>query len=107
VKAPAKCRLIGRWQIFEADLWDHVHLDLCGPATLTITAQGGEIASALEAADEVGGKRNRRTSRRRHDRDRVRMNSSRSARFHYRGKAPVLIKIDLEGHEKWVDPCAL
>ena len=51
VKAPANCRLIGRWRIVEADLWDRAHLDLCGPAALTITAQVGEIAfGALEAA---------------------------------------------------------
>jgi hypothetical protein len=54
VKAPANCRLIGRWRIVEADLWDRAHLNLCGPATLTITAQGGEIAfGALEAGLEV------------------------------------------------------
>ena len=54
VKAPANCRLIGRWRIVEADLWDRAHLDLCGPATLTITAQGGEIAfGAMEAGLEV------------------------------------------------------
>ena len=54
MKAPANCRLIGRWRIVEADLWDRAHLDLCGPATLTITAQGGEIAfGALEAGLEV------------------------------------------------------
>jgi hypothetical protein len=46
VKAPANCRLIGRWRIVEADLWDR--------ARLTITAQGGEIAfGALEAGLEV------------------------------------------------------
>jgi hypothetical protein len=54
VKAPANCRLIGRWRIVESDLWDRSHLDLCGPATLTITAQGGEIAfGALEAGLDV------------------------------------------------------
>ena len=38
----------------EADLWDRAHIDLCGPARLTITAQGGEIAfGALEAGLEV------------------------------------------------------
>jgi hypothetical protein len=46
--------LIGRWRIIEADLWDRAHLDLCSPATLTITARGGEIAfGALEAVLEV------------------------------------------------------
>ena len=54
MKAPANCRLIGRWRIVESDLWDRAHLDLSGPATLTITAQGGEIAfGALEAGLEV------------------------------------------------------
>jgi hypothetical protein len=54
VRAPANCRLIGRWRIVEADLWDRAHLDLCGPATLTITAQGAEIAfGALEGGLEV------------------------------------------------------
>jgi hypothetical protein len=54
VKAPANCRLIGRWRIVEADLLDLAHLDLCGPAALTITAQGGEIAfGALEAGLDV------------------------------------------------------
>ena len=31
----ADCRLIGRWRIVEADLWDRDYLDLRGPATLT------------------------------------------------------------------------
>lgn len=54
MKAPANCRLTGRWRIVEADLWDRAHLDLCGPATLTITARGGEITfGALEAGLEV------------------------------------------------------
>ena len=54
VKAPANCRLIGCWRILEADIRDRDYLDLCGPATLTITAQGGEIAfGALEAGLEV------------------------------------------------------
>ena len=50
MKAPANCRLIGRWRIVESDLWDRAHLDLSG----RITAQGGEIAfGALEAGLEV------------------------------------------------------
>ena len=54
MKIPANCRLIGLWRIVEAGLWDRALLDLCGPARLTITAQGGEIASgALEAGLEV------------------------------------------------------
>jgi hypothetical protein len=59
VKAPADCRLIGRWRIIEAGLWDRGHLDLCGPATLTITVRGGEIAfGALQGGIEVEYARN-------------------------------------------------
>ena len=59
MKAPANCRLIGRWRIVEADLRDRTHLDLCGPAALTIAPQGGEIAfGALEAGLEVEYARN-------------------------------------------------
>jgi hypothetical protein len=91
MNAPANCRLIGRWRIVEVDLWDRAHLDLCGPARLTIAAQGGEIAfGALDAGPEVeyardsigfhwagceegarSRRRNRRTSRRPRPRDRV------------------------------------
>jgi hypothetical protein len=54
VRAPANCRLIGRGRIVQSDIWDHVHLDLFGPATLTITTQDGDIAlGALEAGLEV------------------------------------------------------
>jgi hypothetical protein len=54
MKAPADCRLIGRWRIVEADLWDRAYLDRSGPATLTITAQGGEIAfGGMEAGLDV------------------------------------------------------
>ena len=94
MNAPANCRLIGRWRIFESDIWDRAYLDLSGPATLTITARGGEIAfGAMEAGLEVEyardfdrfpldrmrrrrpsrGRRNRRTPRRRRDRNRVRL----------------------------------
>jgi hypothetical protein len=54
MSAAANCRLIGRWRIIEADLWDRAYLDLCGAATLTITVQGGEIAfGAMEASLDV------------------------------------------------------
>jgi hypothetical protein len=50
----ANCRLLGRWLFVEADLWDCAYLDPCGSATLTIAAQGGEIASgAMEASLDV------------------------------------------------------
>ena len=59
MNAPAACLLLGRWRIIEADLWDRDYLDLCGPAMLTITARGGEIAfGALEAGLEVEYARN-------------------------------------------------
>ena len=48
-------RLIGRWRIVEADLWDRAHLDLCGPASLVVRANGsGEIAfGALQGSLDV------------------------------------------------------
>ena len=43
--APMGCRVIGRWRIVEADIWERDYLDLCGPAMLDIRADGhGEIA---------------------------------------------------------------
>ena len=49
------CRLIGRWRIVAADLWERDYLDLCGPAMLDIRADGhGEIAfGALQAGLEL------------------------------------------------------
>lgn len=49
------CKLVGHWRIVEADIWDRSHLDLCGPATIVIRANGrGEIAfGALEAALDI------------------------------------------------------
>ena len=39
------CKLIGRWRIVAADIWERDYLDLCGPAMLDIRADGhGEIA---------------------------------------------------------------
>ena len=53
--APMDCRLIGRWRIVEADLWDRDYLDLVAPATMTIGADGhGEIAyGAMQASLEL------------------------------------------------------
>lgn len=50
--APMDCRLVGRWRIVEADLWDRDYLDLVAPATMTIGADGhGEIAyGAMQAS---------------------------------------------------------
>ena len=37
--------VIGRLRIVEADLWDRAFLDLCGPATMVVGADGhGEIS---------------------------------------------------------------
>jgi hypothetical protein len=52
VKAPANCRLIGRWRIVKADIWDRAHLDLCGAAMLTITAEAG--LEVEYARDSIG-----------------------------------------------------
>lgn len=51
----ARCQVIGRWRIVEADLWDRDHLDLCGPATIIIGADNhGEIAfGALQAGLDI------------------------------------------------------
>ena len=49
------CKLIGGWRIVKADIWDRAYLDLCGPATIVIGADGrGEIAfGAMQATLEV------------------------------------------------------
>ena len=93
--APMDCRLVGRWRIVEADLWDRDYLDLVVPATMTIGADGhGEIAyGAMQASLELEYSRSmvfftwagfdemrpgqryrlRRTQRRWHHRGRVRL----------------------------------
>ena len=55
MKAPANCKLVGRWRIVKADIWDRDYLDLCGPATIKIGADGrGEIAfGALQAGLDI------------------------------------------------------
>jgi hypothetical protein len=52
---PTDCRLIGRWRIVEADLWDRAYLDLAGPAYLRIGDDGwAEFAfGALEAGGRL------------------------------------------------------
>ncbi len=49
------CKLVGRWRIVEADIWDRAYLDLCGPAKIVIGADGrGEIAfGAMQATLDV------------------------------------------------------
>ena len=53
--APMDCRIIGRWRIVEADLWDRDYLDLLEPATMTIGSDGHrEIAfGAMQATLEL------------------------------------------------------
>jgi hypothetical protein len=55
MSAPAGCKLVGRWRIVEADIWDHAYLNLSGPATVTITDHGpGEMAfGALQAGVDI------------------------------------------------------
>jgi len=54
--AASNCRLIGRWRIVEADLWDRDQLDLVEPAKVTTRADGhGKIAfGALQAGLDLG-----------------------------------------------------
>ena len=49
--AAVTSRVIGKWRIIEADLWDRDYLDLVGPAHATFHGDGhGEIAfGALNA----------------------------------------------------------
>jgi len=53
--APGNCKLMGRWRIFETDIWDRAYLDLGGPATMTIRDDGwGEISfGALHASLDI------------------------------------------------------
>ncbi|MGD9659132.1 MAG: hypothetical protein AB7U61_16100 [Methylocystis sp.] len=55
MSAPADCKLVGRWRIVEADIWDGDYLDLCGPAGIVIGAdRRGEIAfGAMRATLDV------------------------------------------------------
>ncbi|MCJ9672015.1 hypothetical protein [Neorhizobium sp. SHOUNA12B] len=56
MSAASRCRLIGRWRIVEADLWDRDYLDLVQPAAISIGAGGrGEIAfGAMQATLDLG-----------------------------------------------------
>jgi len=95
--------LIGRWRIFESDLWDRAHLDLCGPAALTIAAHGGEIAfgalqvdgeveyardpigfrsAGCDEGDQVDGEATAELPRRRRNRNRIRLPQRRRSRPH-------------------------
>ena len=56
MSAASNCRLIGRWRIVEADLWDRDYLDLVDIAVIIIEADGhGEIAfGAMQATLGLG-----------------------------------------------------
>jgi hypothetical protein len=55
VTVPMDCRLVGRWRIVEADLWDRDYLDLVAAAIMTLGADGhGAIAyGAMQASLEL------------------------------------------------------
>jgi hypothetical protein len=60
VTAPMDCRVIGRWRIVEAELWDRAHRDLVAPAMMIIGADGhGEIVfGAMQAGLDLEYSRN-------------------------------------------------
>jgi hypothetical protein len=44
MSAPAKGKVLSRWRIFASDVWEENYLDLVGPATVLIGADGhGEL----------------------------------------------------------------
>jgi hypothetical protein len=53
--APGNCKLVGRWRIVEADIWDRDYLDLVEPAMMTIgDDRHGEIAfGAFQASLDI------------------------------------------------------
>jgi hypothetical protein len=87
------CRLIGRWRIVKADIWDRDYLDVVEPAHITFDENGrGEFAfgvldatmeldyakrtvfftwSGFDEGDEISGIGISRSQRRRHDRNRA------------------------------------
>ena len=55
MNASARCQLLGKWRIIEADTWDCDYLDLVQPAYIVFGKNGrGEFAfSAIEATLEL------------------------------------------------------
>ena len=55
MSGPRGCRVVGRWRIVEADLWDTDYLDLVQPAMPIIGSGGhGEIAfGAFQAGLDI------------------------------------------------------
>ena len=101
MRTPMSCKLVGRWPIVEADIWDRQYLDLCGPATIVIRANGrrnrlrraasrprhriqpsfGRIhLGRLRRNGRSLRRRIRRIARRRLDRDRIRISQRRRSR---------------------------
>jgi hypothetical protein len=52
MRGEAECKVIGRWRIIEADLWDRDYLDLVEPAFISFDRDGhGELGfGAVKAA---------------------------------------------------------
>ncbi|WP_197706433.1 hypothetical protein [Magnetospirillum sp. 15-1] len=45
MSGPAACQILGCWRIVGSDIWDDDYLDLAGPATILLEANGhGEFA---------------------------------------------------------------
>jgi hypothetical protein len=42
MRGVAECKIIGRWRIIEADLWDRDYLDLVEPAFISFDRDGHE-----------------------------------------------------------------
>ncbi|WP_085035865.1 hypothetical protein [Ensifer aridi] len=58
MSAASNCRLIGRWRIVDADLWDLDYLQLAEPTAITIGPDGPrEIAFAIQATLDIGSTR--------------------------------------------------
>ena len=55
MSASARCQLLGKWRIIEADIWDCDYLDLVQPAYIVFGKDGrGEFAfGAVEATLEL------------------------------------------------------
>ena len=55
MSASSGCRLLGKWRIVEANIWDRDHLDLVQPATIEFGKNGrGEFAfGAMDATMEL------------------------------------------------------
>jgi hypothetical protein len=55
MRASTGCRLLGKWRIIDADIWDRAYLDLVQPAYMEFRKNGrGEFAfGAMQATMEL------------------------------------------------------